>query len=148
MTVVLPGRVPVSIKGVVADTDGRLLLGRNSREQWELLGGRMDSGENARATLIREVREESGLAVEVEGRPLDVGMFDVLADGVSWVFVVTYCCWPANGTDTMIRSVEHVDLAWFRPEEIPGLQSLPAFYKNCINLALLHDGKPSTAVPS
>lgn len=32
----------VSVKGVVFDRHGRVLLGLNDRDEWELLGGRLD----------------------------------------------------------------------------------------------------------
>ena len=57
--------------------DGRVLLLLNERGEWDLPGGRPDPGEDHRAALKREVREETGLDVEV-GALLDEHLFEVL----------------------------------------------------------------------
>jgi ADP-ribose pyrophosphatase YjhB (NUDIX family) len=54
---------------VVRDDAGRLLLVRRAHEPsrglWSLPGGRVEPGETAEAAAVREVREETGLDVEV-----------------------------------------------------------------------------------
>jgi 8-oxo-dGTP pyrophosphatase MutT (NUDIX family) len=58
-------RFPVSVKGVIFLGD-RVVLLRNEREEWELPGGRLESGEDPVSCLVREVKEELGIAVAVE----------------------------------------------------------------------------------
>jgi 8-oxo-dGTP diphosphatase len=54
------------------ERDGRLLLLRQPHRQgWSLPGGLLSRGENAAAAVVREVREETGLRIEV-GRPVTV----------------------------------------------------------------------------
>ena len=67
---------PVSVKGVLIQEGGVLLL-LNERGEWDLPGGRPDPGEDHRAALKREVREEAGLEVEV-GVALEGHLFEVL----------------------------------------------------------------------
>jgi 8-oxo-dGTP diphosphatase len=51
---------------------GRLLMLRQPHRQgWSLPGGLLSRGENAAAAVTREVREETGLRIEV-GRPVTV----------------------------------------------------------------------------
>jgi len=54
---------------VVRDEHGRLLLVRRGSEPskglWSLPGGRVEPGETPAMAAVREVREETGLAVEV-----------------------------------------------------------------------------------
>lgn len=53
----------VSIKGIVIDDEGRILLSREDNGNWEMLGGGLDHGEDPRACLKREIAEETGLVV-------------------------------------------------------------------------------------
>ena len=50
---------------------GSLLIVKRDREpakgQWSLPGGRVETGETLREALLREVREETGIDVEVDG---------------------------------------------------------------------------------
>ena len=54
---------------VCIDRDGRILLIQRGQPpalgQWSLPGGRVEHGEDATAAVVREVREETGLDVEV-----------------------------------------------------------------------------------
>ena len=56
--------VPISVKGIVFDK-GRVWLRKNERNEWELPGGKLDSGEQPEQTAIREMQEELGFATEV-----------------------------------------------------------------------------------
>jgi 8-oxo-dGTP diphosphatase len=63
-------RAPVECAGaVVRDAGGRLLLVRRGRPpaegRWSVPGGRIEPGETAAEAAAREVREETGLEVEV-----------------------------------------------------------------------------------
>jgi ADP-ribose pyrophosphatase YjhB (NUDIX family) len=53
---------------VVTNDAGEILLQRRSdNDLWALPGGTMDLGERIAETVVREVREETGLEVEVTG---------------------------------------------------------------------------------
>lgn len=60
-----------AVGAVVRDDRDRLLLIRRGREPglglWSLPGGRVEPGESARAAVVREVEEETGLRVVVTG---------------------------------------------------------------------------------
>jgi 8-oxo-dGTP pyrophosphatase MutT (NUDIX family) len=60
----------VSVKGLVYDNTGRILLARESNGLWELLGGGLDHDEDPIACLKREIYEETGLTVtNISSRP-------------------------------------------------------------------------------
>ena len=67
---------PVSVKGVLAAPSGEIVLLMNEREEWELPGGRIETGESSVECLVREIREELALEVTV-GAPLDSYLFEV-----------------------------------------------------------------------
>jgi ADP-ribose pyrophosphatase YjhB (NUDIX family) len=57
-----------SVTAIVADPDGRLLLvHKTDNDLWALPGGGHDAGESISDTVVREVKEETGLDVEVTG---------------------------------------------------------------------------------
>ncbi|MBW0101712.1 NUDIX hydrolase [Pseudonocardia sp. KRD291] len=55
------------VGGILFDTDGKLLLVRRGNEPgrglWSVPGGRVEAGEDDHAALVREMAEETGLAV-------------------------------------------------------------------------------------
>ena len=53
----------VSIKGIVINGDGRILLSREDNGKWEMLGGGLDHNEDPVSCLKREIFEETGLNV-------------------------------------------------------------------------------------
>ena len=124
---------PLSIKGVVVH-GGRVLLLLNERDEWDLPGGRPDPGEEDRAALVREVREETGLAVEV-GALVDEHLFEVLPQ--RFVRIVAYAC--TLGTEgTIALSHEHHEASWVEiatlGERVAG-RLLPAGYLGAIRQA-------------
>lgn len=53
----------VSVKGIVIDEQGRILLARESNGMWDMLGGGLDHGEDPIACLKREIQEETGVTI-------------------------------------------------------------------------------------
>ena len=105
-------RWPVSVKGVVTAGDHVLLL-FNPRHEWELPGGRLDPGETPEECVVREVEEETGLVVTVEGI-IDTWVYPVRPDGE--VLIVTYRCVDLDGgphANPIDLSDEHGDARWF-----------------------------------
>lgn len=108
------------MKAIVRDDAGRILLIRRAESSpvdpgcWDLPGGKLDYGETLAEALVREAREETGLAIAV-GRPVHTCHF---AKEPFWVTCVTFACRLEGGEVTLSR--EHCDFAWVEPSEIPG----------------------------
>ncbi|CAL9423851.1 NUDIX hydrolase [Streptomyces sp. enrichment culture] len=63
-----PNSLVVAASAVVTDGDGRVLLQRRrDNGLWALPGGAMDMDESLPGAAVREVREETGLDVEITG---------------------------------------------------------------------------------
>jgi mutator protein MutT len=121
-----PDRPFVGVGAVIVDEAARVLLVKRRFEplagQWSLPGGAVDVGETLQACVIREMREETGLDVEV-GPVIEV--FDRImhdADGrVQYHYVlVDYVCRPLGGTLSAASDV--ADVAWVEARALPGFE--------------------------
>lgn len=86
---------------------------------WEFVGGKTEPGETMEAALIRECREELDITVSVgEVFTQVVHEYpDIL------IRLTLFHCTIAEGTP---RLLEHEDLKWIYPGEIPNFDFCPA----------------------
>ncbi len=117
---------PISIKGVLL-VDGQVLLVKNSRDEWELPGGRVDAGEEHAQTLAREFAEELSIEVALSA-PIDSYLFEVVPG--RHVFIVTYGC-TLMGSFLPVISHEHTEHCLWPVERLSELK-LPAGYRRSI----------------
>jgi 8-oxo-dGTP pyrophosphatase MutT (NUDIX family) len=130
---------PVSVKAVVFDPRGRVLLLENERAEWELPGGRLEiadqaGGERAdvspEAAVEREVREESGWQVKA-GPLIDGGVWIYEPVPGRRVLIVTYGCTAVGPQREPVASHEHKRIGLHRIEDVPALV-MPEGYKHSI----------------
>ncbi|WP_006915226.1 NUDIX hydrolase [Salinisphaera shabanensis] len=97
---------------VVQDSSSRVLLcHRTDMDAWNLPGGGVEPGEAPWDAVRREVEEEVGLTVRVEGL---VGLYSVPEQGV---LALLFRCVRIKGG---IRVSEEADaIEWFSPESLP-----------------------------
>jgi 8-oxo-dGTP pyrophosphatase MutT (NUDIX family) len=119
-----------SIKGVLFDLQGRVLLCHNERGDWELPGGRPYREEDDETCLRREIREETGLEVEV-AELLTTYRFDVLPGRE--VAIRAYGCRLSSRVSPLVLSDEHTDLAFVASEALQTID-LPSGYRDAIAL--------------
>ena len=106
----------VHVVGAAIVREGRCLAaqrgpGMRLPGKWEFPGGKVEAGEDPRAALAREVREELGLDIEV-GELLGTGRDD---GGESAVRLDVYLATPRGGE---LRLLEHSDVRWLTPAEL------------------------------
>lgn len=117
---------PVSVKGVAVQ-DGRIVLVRNERDEWELPGGKLELGEDPPERVRKEFYEETGWEVAV-GPLLDCWQYHIRSGRD--VLVVTYGCHVrSDGAPTV--SAEHAEVRLFNPAEVPALP-MPDGYKRSV----------------
>jgi 8-oxo-dGTP pyrophosphatase MutT (NUDIX family) len=117
---------PVSVKGVLL-VDGRVVLLKNSRNEWELPGGRIDLGESHAQTLSREFSEE--LAVEVDVSELiDSYLFEVIPG--RHVEIITYGCTLAGAFAPKV-SDEHTEHCLWPVQRLSEI-NLPEGYRRSV----------------
>jgi 8-oxo-dGTP diphosphatase len=132
----------LSVKAVVLH-QGRVLLLVNERDEWDLPGGRPEAGEDHRTALVREVREETGLSIEI-GTLIDDHLFEVLPQ--RFVRILAFGCTLTGSADVTL-SDEHSGAHWLPLDELgPSVagRRLPAGYLGAIRQ--LTDQPPSPSV--
>jgi len=110
-----PDRPVVGVGAVVLDGDLVLLIKRSKaplKGQWSLPGGGVEVGETLEQAIAREVREETGLAIEVGPIVEVLDRISRDADGrVEHHFVlVDFVCRPNGGVLRVASDAE--DAAW------------------------------------
>lgn len=102
---------------------GKLLLLQESPKyedgsnvgHYDVPGGRVKPGEIWRDGLVREIKEETGLTVEI-GRPFFVNEWRPVVHGNEWQIVgIFFECQASN--DQVVLSSDHANYAWIDSKE-------------------------------
>jgi 8-oxo-dGTP diphosphatase len=120
-----PRQIVVGVGAVIWNELGEVLLIRRAnpprQHEWSLPGGKVEFGEPLRAALLREIREETGLEVEILGI-LDVAelISEDSAEGREVHFVlVDFSARVLPGA--LAPATDALDARWFRMEEVATL---------------------------
>ena len=111
----------VGVRGIVVDEQGRILLVRHSYggRSWFLPGGGHRGSESPAEALVREMREETGLEVEVTGL---VGVYYYTGQ-YKRDHIYIFACRKIGGEVKRVGG-EIADIGWFPPDDLPGNQML------------------------
>ena len=94
------------------------MCGRNSPPVWGLPKGTPDSGETREQTALREVGEETGLEVHIDGFIDSIDYrFVLLADGVRCHKTVFFYLMSVNGGDVSLHDHEFDVVQWSPAEQ-------------------------------
>jgi mutator protein MutT len=117
-----PDRPFVGVGAVIVDGD-RVVLVRRAvpplQGEWSLPGGAVEVGETLEACVVREMAEETGLAVEVGPviEVLDRIVHDASGRVQFHYVLVDYLCWPIGGELRAATDVD--DVALVAAAELP-----------------------------
>lgn len=131
----IPTWLPV-VAVALQHADGRWLMHRRPADKhhgglWEFPGGKVESEENPKLALVREISEELG--IELKERHLRAAAFAdgaVSRDGIQLV-ILLYTC--ANWTGEP-QALEGGAVEWFSPAEIRDLAKPPLDARLCSQL--------------
>ncbi|GGP88904.1 NUDIX hydrolase [Streptomyces melanogenes] len=130
---------PVSVKGIALDGQGRVLLLKNERAEWELPGGRLEIGTpdgaqvpdaSPEAALEREILEETSWSVKA-GQLIDGGTWIYEPIPGRRVLIVTYGCTVLTPDLPPVLSLEHKQIGLFAADQVAGV-IMPEGYKQSI----------------
>lgn len=133
----------VACGGLVEDEVGNILLVKTEHQGWVFPGGQVEVGENLIDGVIREVKEESGIDVEVIqmiGVYSNTGIYKWY-DGVTDVptkVMFDFMCKPIGGE--LCTSDETSDSRWVPQEEVLNYITSPPIQER-FNMFLEFDGK-------
>jgi ADP-ribose pyrophosphatase YjhB (NUDIX family) len=110
-------RFLVGVTGLGVDDRGNVLLARHrfGAPQWRFLGGFLHPRERVEDALAREIREETGLVVEV-GPVLEA------VTGYRWARVEIVFVFRVTG-GTPALTAEVAELGWFPPDRLPDVRA-------------------------
>jgi len=110
-------RFLVGVTGLGVDADGKVLLARHrfGAPQWRFLGGFLHPRERVEDALTREIREETGLVVEV-GPVLEV------VTGYRWERVEIVFAYRVSSGSAALTS-EILELRSFAPDTLPEVRA-------------------------
>ena len=116
----------VSVAAMVHNGKGKILLVNSPWRGWEYPGGLIEPGETFEEALRREIREESGVEVEIERF---VGICKNLEkDIVNIDFVCRYVSGELTTSD------ESTEVVWVTPEEAVKMITFPLTKKRLANM--------------
>jgi 8-oxo-dGTP diphosphatase len=122
--------VKLSVKVLILDAQGLVLLlrrstaSKNHAGKWEFPGGKTDPGETFDEALLREVREETGLAIEL-GDVVGAGQ-SVLADKrIAYLFM--QAALMHGGNSEVRTSDEHDQFTWVQRAKLLSFDLCPQF---------------------
>ena len=125
----------VSVAGLVTNNEGKILLVKSPWRGWEYPGGLIEPGETFQQALHREIREESGVEVEITG-------FVGICKNVERNIVnIDFTCRYVGGELT--TSDESTEVIWATAEQAMELITFPLTKKR---LAQMLSGSSNAAL--
>ncbi len=119
----------VAVGGITEDKEGNILLVKTYHGGWVFPGGQVEEGENLIDALIREIKEESGIDVEVSHL---IGIYSNTGkhkgyNGVKIVptkVMLDYVCKPVGGE--LCTSEETSECCWVSKDKVLDMIETPA----------------------
>lgn len=119
----------LTVRGIIKNNDGKILIvkrhpkSRTDPKMWELPGGKVEKGEHFTDALVREIKEETNLDV-------DVGDFaEAIQNDYIHKRTVQLMMYLENVEGNVKISEEHTDWMWASLEDVKQLEISTSFKK-------------------
>lgn len=117
--VLVSEKLVVRVPCAVIEHNGKVLAGQRSAAlsfplQWEFPGGKLEKNETDEEGLVREIREELNVEIEI------LHKLPVTSKDQGWreIILVPYVCRLRTKN---IKLTEHEQIMWLKSEELPSL---------------------------
>lgn len=119
-------KVRILCNGLIWKNNTFLLLKRCKEDvdfpgEWELPGGLIEFGENPSKGIAREIKEETGLNVQIIGMHKILSKFYKKPGKIIHLIRIIFLC-KTDKKDVKINSKEHTDFKWIRKSEAKKLK--------------------------
>lgn len=119
----------LGIKAIIRNSSGKILLlrtnpkvlkGFKGKPYWDIPGGRIQRDSTVKATLERELEEETGIKTLVSFKPFFMVLSPTVripvGDSTVGLILSSYLC-DVGKVETVKISDEHTEHGWFNPKE-------------------------------
>lgn len=111
--------------------EGKVLILRESSKygdgtnasRYDVVGGRVNPGQRFDESLLREVKEETGLEARI-GKPFYVGEWRPVVRGEQWQIVGTFFECKVN-SNKVVLSEDHDECLWIDPKDYRKYNLIP-----------------------
>ncbi len=121
----------VSVAGLVYNDKDEILMVESPRRGWEYPGGMVEPGEALQDALIREIKEEAGVDVEI------TGFIGVCKNVQKDVVNIDFSCRYLGGE--LITSDESLQVKWIKKDEALDIVTFPLTRKRLENMLYADD---------
>ncbi len=117
--------IGVGVGALIVNNDGKVFLAKRGREtrnesgRWEFPGGGVEFGDTIEDTIIREMKEEYGIDIEVL-ELLGVNNHIILDEKQHWVSPC-FVCRIKNGEPAILEPHKCDEIGWFTLEEVAAM---------------------------
>ncbi|MCQ2202235.1 MAG: (deoxy)nucleoside triphosphate pyrophosphohydrolase [Bacteroidales bacterium] len=113
----------IEVVAAIIINDGKILATQRGYGEWkgwwEFPGGKIEAGETEEIALVREIREELAVTINIKEK-LTTVEYDYTN------FHLTMHCYICDIAEGELRLLEHEDFCWLEPDGLKTLKWLPA----------------------
>lgn len=114
----------IMVSAAIIQKDGNILIaqrGRNKSQglKWEFPGGKLEDNETAEESLVREIKEELNIDIEV-GERVGENIFEYPSGKIK--LIAFYADWKSGD----LKLLEHEKVKWVKASELKTFDFAPA----------------------